>query len=192
MFNSETDRLIYLSVLLGITLLAVLSTRGSLRQFLRPLLIWLGIFTIVTLGYGAWMSVTDTRSHPKVTTNDQGHIILPLQSDGHFQATLIINDTPVEFIVDTGASEIVLTQADAERIGFNLDRINFMNIALTANGTVRTAPVRLATVQFGPHTDTNVRAMINGGELFQSLLGMSYLRRFGSIELTPDAMIIRR
>lgn len=192
MFSSDTDRLIYLSVLLGITVLAVLSTRGSLRQFLRPLLIWLGIFTVVTLGYGAWMSVSEPKSQQTITTNAQGHIILPLQSDGHFQATLIINDTPVDFVVDTGASEIVLTQQDAQRIGFNLDRLNFMNVALTANGTVATAPVRLADVQFGPHRDTNVRAMINGGDLFQSLLGMSYLRRFGSIELTPEAMIIRR
>ena len=192
MFSSETDRLIYLSVLLGITLLAVLSTRGSLRQFLRPLLAWLGIFAVVTLGYGAWMSITQPQHQIQFKTTEQGHMILPLKPDGHFQATLIINDTPVDFVIDTGASEIVLTQHDAQRIGFNLDRLNFMNTALTANGTVRTAPVRLANVQFGPHQDRNVRAMINGGELFQSLLGMSYLRRFGSIELTPEAMIIRR
>jgi len=192
MYSSETDRLIYLSVLLGITVLAVLSTRGSLRQYLRPLLIWLGIFAVVTLGYGAWMSVTQPKHQGQFKTTEQGHIILPLQSDGHFQATLIINDTPVDFVIDTGASEIVLTQEDARRIGFNLDRLNFMNTALTANGAVRTAPVRLANVQFGPHQDGNVRAMINGRELFQSLLGMSYLRRFGSIELTPEAMIIRR
>jgi aspartyl protease family protein len=37
-----------------------------------------------------------------------------------------------------------------------------------------------------------VRASVNGGDLFGSLLGMDYLRRFGSIEITPDAMILRR
>jgi aspartyl protease family protein len=64
--------------------------------------------------------------------------------------------------------------------------------AQTANGTVRMAPVRLDTVTVGDVSARNIQAVVNGGELRQSLLGMRYLNLFSSIEIKQDRMILTR
>jgi aspartyl protease family protein len=107
-------------------------------------------------------------------------------------AILSVNGKPIEFMVDTGATEIVLSKDDAKKLGFDLSKLAFIGTAYTANGPVSSAPVRLESISLGPFHDENVRATVNGGDLFGSLLGMEYLRRFGSIEITRDAMILRR
>ena len=55
-----------------------------------------------------------------------------------------------------------------------------------------TAAVRLGLVRLGDFTDTGVRASVTSGGLDSSLLGMSYLDRFSSIEITGDTMRLRR
>ena len=57
--------------------------------------------------------------------------------------TLEINGTPVRFMVDTGASDIVLSRRDAERVGIDPAALGYLGRARTANGTVPTARVRL-------------------------------------------------
>ena len=64
--------------------------------------------------------------------------------------------------------------------------------AMTAHGEVRTAPVRLDSVELGPVLDRNVRAWVNEGEMDKSLLGMSYLQRWNRIEITGNALVLSR
>ena len=99
---------------------------------------------------------------------------------------------PVRFLVDTGASELVLSLADAARVGIDPASSAFVGRARTANGMVATAPVRLGRVEFGGFSDSGVPASVGGGELDVSLLGMSYLDRFASIEIEGDRMTLRR
>ena len=119
-------------------------------------------------------------------------IVLPRARDGHYYLTLDINNVPVEFVVDTGASQVVLTQDDAKRIGLNPSSLSYLGTASTANGTVRTAAVRLDTVSLGAITDTSVRAVVNDGQMFGSLLGMTYLSNFDSITIKDGQLILSR
>jgi clan AA aspartic protease (TIGR02281 family) len=68
----------------------------------------------------------------------------------------------------------------------------FVGTANTANGTVRTAPVWLASVSLGGMTDTDVRAVVNEGQMDGSLLGMTYLGLFGRIEIADGKLILSR
>ena len=52
--------------------------------------------------------------------------------------------------------------------------------------------MRLDTVTVGDVSARNIQAVVNGGELRQSLLGMSYLNLFSSIEIKQDRMILIR
>lgn len=122
---------------------------------------------------------------------DEG-IQLRRGSDGHFHATLEINGAPVRFIVDTGASSVVLTREDARRVGLDPGRLDYTRIANTANGTVRGAPVTLDEVRFGGTVERNLRAVVNGGDLFSSLLGMDYLDRFRRITVEGDTLTLAR
>ena len=123
---------------------------------------------------------------------DTGRIEVPRGPDGHYYLTLDINDAPVRFVVDTGATSMVLTKTDAERVGLTADDLIFYSEAMTANGPVRTAPVRLDDVALGPFHDANVRAFVNEGEMNQSLLGMDYLIRYARLEITNGQLILER
>ena len=64
--------------------------------------------------------------------------------------------------------------------------------AQTANGTVRTAPVRLDRVSIGTIADTGMGAVVNEGAMSGSLLGMDCSRRFSSVEITSDKLVLTR
>lgn len=115
-------------------------------------------------------------------------IVLTRASDGHFYATLDVNAAPIEFVVDTGATSIVLSKSDATRAGLDPDNLVFSGRANTANGVVETAPARVAVMQLGDRIDRNLRVSVNGGELDTSLLGMAYLNRFGRLEIERNKM----
>jgi clan AA aspartic protease (TIGR02281 family) len=116
---------------------------------------------------------------------------IPRAADGHYYVTLMIDGQPMEFMAKTGASGVVLSKADAERLGINLADLVFAGQSQTANGIVRTARVRLADVTLGPFHDESIGAFVNEGDMDGSLLGMEYLGRY-AIEITGDQMILRR
>ena len=113
-------------------------------------------------------------------------------NDRHFHLTLEVNGQNVRFIVDTGASDIVLTQEDATRVGLDVDTLAYLGRASTANGVVETASVVLDQIALGDLVDRDVRASVNGGEMFGSLLGMSYLNRFSEISIRRDRLVLKR
>ncbi|PJN94501.1 TIGR02281 family clan AA aspartic protease [Amaricoccus sp. HAR-UPW-R2A-40] len=117
-----------------------------------------------------------------------GGVELRRGADGHFQATLEVNGVPIRFIVDTGATEIVLARADAAKAGIDLDALVFSGRAMTANGPVPTARIRLDSVTLGDVTAQNLPASVTAGALQTSLLGMTYLNRFERIEISGDRM----
>jgi aspartyl protease family protein len=110
--------------------------------------------------------------------------------DGHYSLDARVNGTGVRFLVDTGATEVVLRREDAERVGLHVREHNFTGRAQTANGIVRTAPVVLRDLRVGRLAMRNVDASINGGPLHQSLLGMSFLRRLDGYEVVDDKLIL--
>lgn len=118
--------------------------------------------------------------------------MIPKSPDGHFRLELAINGAAVTFIVDTGASNIVLSQEDASKAGFEPESLPYFGRALTANGEVKTAPVVLEEVRLGNLVDKRVPAQVNGGELDQSLLGMSYLSHWREITISNGTLILQR
>ena len=124
--------------------------------------------------------------------SDTGQIAVPRARDGHYYLTLTINDTPVTFLVDTGASEMVLNARDARRVGIDPQDLAYLDRATTANGEVQTARVKLDSVVLGPIHDQDVTAWVNKGALEQSLLGMGYLQRYSGFEIRNNELILTR
>lgn len=191
MDGDGTARLIYLAVLLAAVGGWVLAEyRGRLGFALRTALAWGMIFVGVMAGYGLW---SDLRRDavPQQMAESGGTITLPRAADGHYYLTLDIAGTPVLFMVDTGATNVVLSREDARRLGIDPATLAYLGQAQTANGTVRTARVTLSDVQLGPYADARLAAYVNDGEMDGSLLGMDYLGRF-RIEIAGDRMVLRR
>lgn len=193
MGDYETGRLIYLT-LLGGALLAylVIANRAALGSMLRSAVLWALIFIGVIAAAGLWDDLTRTVSPSRAVSFGDGRAEILRDAGGHFYATLEVQGVPVRFIVDTGATDIVLSQADARRIGLDPGALVYSGRARTANGVVRTARVMLGEIAFGPFRDSDVPAWVNEGELDLSLLGMSYLDRFERIEIAGDRLVLSR
>ncbi len=115
---------------------------------------------------------------------------IPKSGDGHFWATALVNEKAVRFLVDTGATEVVLTPADAKRLGFDASNLTYDQKILTANGQTLAAFVTLTTVGVGRSEIANVDALVVKDGLSTSLLGMSYLGRLSRIEATPSSLVL--
>ena len=192
MSPDQTANLIYLSVLGGALLLSyLLASRMNLGKTLQQAGIWVLIFMGAIAVIGMWSDIQNTLM-PKQAMIGENTIVLPRERDGHYYLTLDVNGVPVNFVVDTGATQVVLTQQDAARIGIDVGALAYLGSANTANGTVRTAAVRLDTVRLGTMRDTRVRAVVNDGQMDGSLLGMTYLSRFDSITIKDNQLILTR
>jgi aspartyl protease family protein len=160
--------------------------RGNVGRSLQMLAVWALIFVGVIAAYGLWHDIRRDIA-PVQSMLSENVVSVPRGRDGHFHLVLRINDVPVQFVVDTGASDIVLSRRDANRAGLDVS-----GVAQTANGTVRTAPVRLDRVELGEIVDTGLRAFVNEGDMDHSLLGMGYLDLFDRIEIAGDELVLTR
>lgn len=191
MDGDTTARLIYLGLLLAaLGGWIIAEFRGRMGFALRTAMAWGMIFLGVMAGYGLWQEVR-TDVIPRQAVMDGGEITLPRAADGHYYLTLDIAGTPLRFMVDTGATNVVLSQADARKLGFDPATLMYLGEAQTANGIVRTARVELQDVRLGPYADPTLRAYVNDGDMDGSLLGMDYLGRF-RIEIAGDRMVLHR
>jgi aspartyl protease family protein len=104
-------------------------------------------------------------------------IVLTAGPGGHFVTGGSINGRAVEFVVDTGATSVSMSQADAERIGLKYQE-GQRGMAGTANGPVPVHRVMLTSVRVGDVTVYNVAALVVPAQMPYVLLGNSFLTRF--------------
>ena len=104
-------------------------------------------------------------------------IVLPMGPGGHFGGSGQINGRAVQFMVDSGATSIALSQAEANRIGLDW-KGGRAGMTITANGPVPVHAVVLSSVRLGGVEVANVAAVVLPAEMPVVLLGNSFLGRF--------------
>jgi len=174
-----------------------LHRRMPIGHALKYAAIWVALGAGLVLAYGfrheaaaLWdRFVAELLPHRPMTAG--GVVEVRAGDHGHFVLEARVDGTDIRFLVDTGASDVVLSPADARRLGFDPDKLDFTRTYRTANGTVMGAPVRLGRVSVGAITVENVRASVNGAAMNRSLLGMSFLGRLGGYEVRDDKLILR-
>lgn len=193
MSTDQIGNLAYL-VLLAAALVfwGFVQNRDRLGKKLQYLMVWGLIFLGVIAAAGLWEDIRQTVRPTQAVFAEQGRIELPRAPDGHYYVTLIINDAPIRFVVDTGATGMVLSQQDAQRAGLPVADLAYLGQAQTANGVVLTAPVVLERVALGPFQDQGVGALVNSGAMEKSLLGMTYLQRFARLEISNGTLVLER
>lgn len=190
MSGDDFGRMAYLVLILAALIgWAMVEYRGRLGFAMRSAMAWGMIFVGVIAGYGLWTDIRSDVRQQAVMVGDRMEV--PRSADGHYYLTLTMAGEPVEFMVDTGATNVVLSRRDAERIGIDMAGLMYLGEAQTANGVVRTARVRVPDVVLGPWTDPELAAWVNEGDMDGSLLGMDYLGRF-HVQLAGDRMILQR
>lgn len=144
-----------------------------------------------TAGFG---SGTERAAVPRAIATPARHsggeiARLARAGDGMFYMTLDVNGRPVKFLVDTGASVVVLRKTDAALAGIAADR-DPIDMMTTAGGrqAIRWGSAKrmaLTGAAFGP-----VDVAIADTGLPTSLLGQNFLSRLGSVTIQGDTMIV--
>lgn len=117
-------------------------------------------------------------------------IVLTAGSGGHFVTSGAINGRAVEFVVDTGASTVAMSQSDADRIGLKYQE-GRRGMANTANGPVPVHRVMLTSVRVGDVQVYNVEALVLPAQMPYVLLGNSFLTRF-QMKRENDVMTLEK
>ncbi len=191
MSGDDWARLLYFAILLvAIGGWVWASARRDISRALQQLLIWLMIFLGLVSLYGLRDTLDRQLFVGSRVETEGNRIVITRAPDGHFYLPLEIDGVKVRFLVDTGASNIVLAARDAERIGIDTARLVPVGEAMTANGPVAIAPVTLRNVRLAGHEIGRVRAFVSEGEMDVSLLGMDFLRRFGRISIEGNRMVL--
>ncbi len=118
-------------------------------------------------------------------------LIVQAGPNGHFMVDAVVDGVEIRFLVDTGASSVVLTAKDAERLGYRLDGLEYSDRYQTANGEIRGAPVILPELRIGDLEIEDVRSSVIRAPLSTSLLGMTFLSRLESFEVRDEGLILR-
>ncbi|HEY1795374.1 MAG TPA: TIGR02281 family clan AA aspartic protease [Stellaceae bacterium] len=113
----------------------------------------------------------------------------PADATGHVRLEADVDGAMVHFVVDTGATLVTLTPADAEAAGINPAGLVFSVTMNTANGQTRAAPVLLRAVRLGQLTIEDVQAVVVPN-VPVSLLGMSLLSRIDRWEMRGGVLTI--
>jgi aspartyl protease family protein len=140
----------------------------------------------------AWPSNKPAPAAAHFAQNGERHeTVLERESNGHFYTHAKINDRElVHFVVDTGASVVVLTVDDARRLGIPVDPSQFTVVGEGASGPVRGKDIFLDSVEVDGKRVEHVRAAILEGSSL-SLLGQAYLSRMGEVEMSGDYMVLK-
>jgi aspartyl protease family protein len=120
-------------------------------------------------------------------------VTVPRDARGHFEVDARIEGRHLNFMIDTGASVIALTAADAARLGLHPTPREYVAEVRTANGTVRAAPVRLDRVEVSDLVVRDVAALVMpDGALSDNLLGLSFLSRLRRFEYADGKLVLEQ
>lgn len=188
----------------GYALLLLSGFQGQFGRALRDLGIWALLALALIIGYSFRADLANVANRVTTELAPPGSSVEVSGGDGpvavkirrgpgnHFTARGDVDGSAVSFLVDTGASTVVLKPADAARAGIDIKQLSFTVAVQTANGTTYAAPIRLKSVAVGPIRLHDVEALIaKPGNLNENLLGISFLRRLRSYEFAGEFLTLR-
>ena len=194
-FGSLSYKIVLL-VFLGGAVLTLFRERFS--QAITSALLWVAVGLVLVVGYSYRFELHNVADRVMVVLIP-GHVVshgrtveVGRSNGGDFPITAHINGARVAMVLDTGASSVVLTRDDAKKAGLPLEVLNYTVNIDTANGRARAAPVTLDRIAIGDLTERSGEALVaQPGQLKESLLGMSFLNRLQSWQVSGDRLVLK-
>jgi aspartyl protease family protein len=186
------------AVLLFIGALALAFFRDRFSQALEAAAVWVVIAVLLAVGYTYRFQLRSVADRvfaelvPGHAATRGRTVEFARGTGGNFGVVAQINGARVAFVLDTGASSVVLTQEAAKAAGLPLEVLSYSVTIDTANGRARAAPVTLDRLSVGGIEERAVPALIaQPGQLRTNLLGMSFLNRLESWEVRGERLMLR-
>ncbi|MEM7462552.1 MAG: TIGR02281 family clan AA aspartic protease [Pseudomonadota bacterium] len=200
--NDQFASLIWFGTWGVILAAAIIPRPGQWRTFARNCVLWLAIFLVTMTAYMYRYEMQDIVSRitgglmpgspiAEISADGREQSLLIRTRGGHFEAVGSVNGASVRFLVDTGASLIVLSNRDAENAGIATNELHYTAPVTTANGRTTAARIRIDEIAIGEIKREGLQAMVaRPGALEQSLLGMSFLSTLSSFEFRGDRLLL--
>lgn len=170
----------------------------KLKQTVRNLLLWLIVGLVLILGFayqGELMSLAmrlrGALFPSYAVQTGTREITIAEGEDGHYHVYGEIDGVKIPFLIDTGATDIVLDPDDARRIGLKLEELTFDKPFGSANGVGHGASIQVDSLSVGPIRLTKVRMSVNGARMGSSLLGMAFLKQLKSYSFSGGKLTLR-
>lgn len=170
---------------------------GRWRRTLTQAAAWAGIFLAAAVIHAYRFDLGRLKDRVladlvpgRTVASAEGVIRVPRAGDGHYYLTVRVNGTPVRFLADTGASDIVLSSADARRAGYDPALLRYDRLFQTANGLGRGAGITIERLEVGELVLTDIRASVNEAALDTSLLGMAFFNRLRGYEVAGGMLTL--
>lgn len=182
---------------------ALLTIDGAAPKFLSPGQTHQGVKLLSTQGESATVEVNGQRQTLRVgdapvsvgrsgsIATASARVVLTADGQGHFMPAGQINGRAVQFIVDTGASQVILSESDARRIDLKFEQGQPVRVS-TANGNATGYSVRLASVKVGDVQAYDVAAIVLPQPMPFILLGNSFLTRFQMQRINDQLTLQKR
>ena len=206
MIGSMTDDqfagTIYLGLFATILAAALFASGQRFGEMARQAGIWIAILVMLVVGYEYRFELQETASRvtsgllpgQAITSQDvNGDLSVTInRRSRHFEVVGSVNGDRQQFLVDTGASTIVLTETNARNAGFHPEDLNFRIPVSTANGVAMAARISGVDITIGGIERRGMVALVARDSQIQSnLLGMNFLDTLSSFEFQRDRMILR-
>ncbi len=187
-----------LAILVFLAGAAMMLFRERFTQAITAALLWVVVWLLLVIGYAYRFELSNIADRV-LAELIPGHVISHGRSvevartrSGDFAISARVNGARVPMVLDTGASSVVLTHDDAKTAGLPLEVLNYTVSIDTANGRTRAAPVTLDRIAIGGLEERSVDALVvQAGQLRTSLLGMSFLNRLQSWQVSGDRLMLR-
>jgi len=197
-----TDDWAQVAYLMGLLLLVTAGVFRSGRiarpEHLRYAAIWMAIVGLLALGFAYRDQLSEAPNRLKLAfsagdpvATRPGEVVVPRDESGHYIVVARVNGQRVRFLVDTGATDTVLSPEDARRIGLPLEELRYVRAVETANGQGYAAPFVADRFEVGPIALADFRLAVNQAPMSISLLGMSFLSRLDSFHFEGPNLVLR-
>ena len=196
--SADWPQMIYLLLLLMVISISLFS-RGIMpfKQIIKYLGIWSAIALIIISLYSYRFEFSDFKNKvlgeisPRTARiNSSGQMIINLARDGHFYLNIMVNNTSMLFMIDTGASDIVIGIPEAKKLGIKTDDLSYTKTYQTANGKSFGATIKLDKMTISDVNFYDISASVNSSNMGTPLLGMSFLRKLRKYEFYQDKLIL--
>jgi aspartyl protease family protein len=138
-------------------------------------------------------AATVTAAAPREPVSSGRSLMVDAGRDGHFAVQSQVNGVFTDFMIDTGASLVVLRETDAANAGMRPMPADYTATVSTANGKVKGAPVKIDRIEVGGMTVYDVPALVLPDDILdKNLLGMAFLSRLKRYEVAGGRLVMEQ
>lgn len=189
------------SVIWSVILLCALIPAGvhhlGSAQALKYAATWMGIILVILVGYSFHEDLSAVGKRLKenlipssASLNEDGSVSFRRALNGHFMINASVNQIPIHFMVDTGATQVSLTLSDAKRLGVDIEKLSYTIPLQTANGLVYGAPITIDELKIDTIRVQNISATVSKNLGDHSLLGMSFIKKLKGFKIEGSRLTL--